>query len=104
MIESIGKEIMSDWRDERLYLETEKRTWSSEKAMRARMLYHLIVKFGPLTRDAIVEDTGIPRSTVYDSLSVLMKAGLVRKTNTRVPNKIGRPVVTFEGGEKTGDK
>ncbi|MEM2109006.1 MAG: helix-turn-helix domain-containing protein [Candidatus Odinarchaeota archaeon] len=55
----------------------------------------LLGKHGPLTRDDMVEFTGIPRTTLYDSLDKLILSGKVEKYVLKV-NKKGRPTVYYE--------
>ncbi|MFW9928304.1 MAG: helix-turn-helix domain-containing protein [Candidatus Thorarchaeota archaeon] len=53
-------------------------------------------EIGPVTRGKLVEKTGIPRSTLYDSLFRLMLKGLVKKYSDKNQNVRGRPQVYFE--------
>lgn len=49
-----------------------------------RKVYQLIKEFGPLTRGDLVERTGFPRTTLYDSLTRLTIRGvIVRFTEPR---------------------
>ena len=51
---------------------------------------------GPITRSELVKITGIPRSTLYDSLFRLILKGMVRKYPNRNTQSRGRPQVLFE--------
>lgn len=42
-------------------------------------LYDIIKLAGPLTRPELVNLTGIPRTTIYDAVEVLIYRGLVEK-------------------------
>ena len=42
-------------------------------------VYQLLQECGPLSRDALVERTGIPRTTVYDALMRLSLRGLITR-------------------------
>jgi predicted transcriptional regulator len=51
---------------------------------------------GPITRSQLVKITGIPRSTLYDSLFRLILKGMVKKYPDRNQQSRGRPQVLFE--------
>lgn len=51
---------------------------------------------GPITRSQLVKVTGIPRSTLYDSLFRLILKGLVKKYPDQSHTSRGRPKVFFE--------
>ena len=53
------------------------------------------LKVKPQTRGTMVELTGIPRSTLHDSLLRLRIKNLVKKYSD-VPTRPGRPKVFFE--------
>jgi len=55
----------------------------------------VLQKFGPVTRSMIVEITGLPRTTLYDSLIRLILKGFVRKF-TEERNQRGRPKVYYQ--------
>ncbi|OLS19036.1 MAG: hypothetical protein HeimC3_47610 [Candidatus Heimdallarchaeota archaeon LC_3] len=57
---------------------------------------NILKKQGPITRGQLVKKTGIPRSTLYDSLFRLMLKGLVKKFPDRTNVSRGRPQVFFE--------
>jgi len=58
-------------------------------------IYNLLRKNRILTRRQLVELLGKPRTTVYDNITPLIKAGLVTKFVRRV-NVVGRPMVFFK--------
>lgn len=60
-----------------------------------RLLFHFLKDHGPITRNELSKKTGIPRSTLYDSLLRLILSGLIVKYSE--DRKIrGRPKVYYE--------
>ena len=59
------------------------------------IVYDMVEKHGPVTRPKLVELTGIPRTTLYDSLIRLMLRGIVRKFEEE-RKKRGRPKVYYQ--------
>lgn len=62
--------------------------------IQAELIYCLDFN-GQMTRSEIVEYTDIPRSTIYDNISILIKMKLVKKF-PRNSRKKGRPAVYFK--------
>lgn len=60
-----------------------------------RFLLNILSEKGPVTRGALVELTNIPRTTLYDVLSKLIRNGKVTKKPLH-NNKRGRPKVLFD--------
>ena len=60
-----------------------------------RLLYDLLAKKSPMTRNELVQATGIARSTIYDALLRMILKKLVR-TFSNKPTSPGRPKVYFE--------
>lgn len=60
-----------------------------------RRVYQLLKKYGPLTRNDLVERTGIPRTTAYDALTRLSIRGLITRF-TQPRQSRGRRRVYFE--------
>lgn len=58
---------------------------------------------GSLTRGDLVRITGIPRSTLYDSLTRLQLLGLVNRFVKKAKRGPGRPLVMFESVFNTGE-
>ncbi|MBD3191729.1 MAG: hypothetical protein GF308_13865 [Candidatus Heimdallarchaeota archaeon] len=58
-------------------------------------LLDILAKKGPVTRGVLVELTNIPRTTLYDVLSKLIRDGKVIKKPFH-NNKRGRPKVLFD--------
>lgn len=58
-------------------------------------ILHILKSTGDMTRNDLVEATGIPRSTLYDALLRLMLKGKVTKYSERI-NGPGRPKVFFK--------
>lgn len=55
-----------------------------------------LLKNGALTRDQMVKALDIPRTTIYDSLKVLIKLGIVVKYPEFKPERNrGRPKILF---------
>ncbi|MHA2232967.1 MAG: helix-turn-helix domain-containing protein [Candidatus Hodarchaeales archaeon] len=68
-------------------------TWSNLTDWK---VYQLVKKLGPLTRGDLVERTGLPQTTLYDSLTRLTIRGvIVRFTEPRQLR--GRCRVFYEG-------
>ncbi len=59
------------------------------------IIIDLLMKHGPLTRNDMVEYTGMPRTTLYDALDKLILSGKVEKYVLKI-NKKGRPTVYYE--------
>ena len=59
-----------------------------------RLLYDLLADEGSMTRNEMVEETGIARSTIYDALLRMIIKKLVRKFSNK-PTGPGRPKVYF---------
>jgi len=58
-------------------------------------LFRLITTKGPITRSELTKETGIPRTTIYDTIVKLMLDEQIRKYS--VPSKKrGRPRVFYE--------
>ena len=60
-----------------------------------RILFEILKSYGPLTRPELVHITGIPRSSIYDSLQRLILKGYV----VQYPEKrshTGRPTSVFD--------
>ncbi|NVM54764.1 MAG: hypothetical protein HWN66_13765 [Candidatus Helarchaeota archaeon] len=58
-------------------------------------LFKLIAKKGPVTRSELTKETGIPRTTIYDTIVKLMLDEQIKKFS--VPSKRrGRPRVFYE--------
>lgn len=56
----------------------------------------LLLKDGPKTRPELVDETEIPRTTIYDGLKRLIVAGVVKKEPIHVAGSgRGRPRVAF---------
>ena len=60
-----------------------------------RVLYEILVSYGPLSRPELVQLTGIARSSIYDSLRRLMFKGFVFK-NFEKRSRTGRPTTLFD--------
>ncbi|MHA1409685.1 MAG: helix-turn-helix domain-containing protein [Candidatus Odinarchaeia archaeon] len=58
-------------------------------------VYNLLKERGALTRSQMVELTGIPRTTLYDTLDKLILQGKVEKYKLKEKKK-GRPTVLYE--------
>jgi len=58
-------------------------------------IVQLLRKHGSLTRGEITTLTGIPRTTVYDTLTNLLLAGIVEKYVQR-DGRRGRPTVYYQ--------
>ena len=58
-------------------------------------VFDVLQKHGPATRSKLVEITGLPRTTLYDSLVRLILKGFVRKFDED-RNKRGRPKVFYQ--------
>jgi len=59
------------------------------------LVFGLLKKHGSVTRSKLVEITGLPRTTLYDSLIRLIIKGFVRKFNED-RNLRGRPKVFYQ--------
>jgi predicted ArsR family transcriptional regulator len=60
----------------------------------------LILEEGPMTRDQMVEKTGIPRTTIYDGLKKLMMRNDVKKYPLYLSERRrGRPKIMFQLAE-----
>lgn len=59
------------------------------------IILELLGMQGPLTRDSIVELTGIPRTTLFDTLDKLILKGKIEKYTLKA-NRKGRPTVFYE--------
>ncbi|HUX98618.1 MAG TPA: hypothetical protein VMV49_03635 [Candidatus Deferrimicrobium sp.] len=58
-------------------------------------LFRLIIDKGPITRSELTKETGIPRTTIYDTIVKLMLDEQIKKFS--VPSKKrGRPRVFYE--------
>lgn len=57
---------------------------------------NILKQQGPITRAQLVKKTGIPRSTLYDSLFRLILKGLAQKYPDKAHTSRGRPQVFFE--------
>jgi predicted ArsR family transcriptional regulator len=58
-------------------------------------LFKIIAKQGPITRSDLTKSTGIPRTTIYDTIVKLMLDEQIRKY--AVPSKRrGRPKIFYE--------
>ncbi len=57
---------------------------------------NILKQQGPITRGQLVKKTGIPRSTLYDSLVRLMLKELVKKFSDSTHVSRGRPQIFFE--------
>ena len=60
-----------------------------------KRVYSLLSHKGPMTRNQLVNETGIPRSTLYDSLNRLKLMGLIEQFSKRVTGP-GRPKIYFQ--------
>ncbi|UCG03159.1 MAG: hypothetical protein JSW11_04050 [Candidatus Heimdallarchaeota archaeon] len=60
-----------------------------------RVLFEILKAYGPLSRPELVQFTGVPRSTIYDSLERLILKGLVAQYSER-KSPVGRPTTIFE--------
>jgi HTH-type transcriptional regulator, sugar sensing transcriptional regulator len=49
--------------------------------------YHTLVKLGRSSARAIAEESGIPRSKVYETLEILEKRGIIKKVTGRNPTE-----------------
>ncbi|MHA1990502.1 MAG: helix-turn-helix domain-containing protein [Candidatus Hodarchaeales archaeon] len=85
------------------YLETSSKVEHSKKTLLPQDMSSLdsnvlsiLKQQGPITRGQLVKKTGIPRSTLYDSLFRLILKGLVRKYPDKSHTARGRPQVYFE--------
>ena len=58
-------------------------------------LMEMLEEQGPMTRHELVENTGKPRTTIYDNLMRLQKYNLVKKF-PRPRNTRGRPSIFFK--------
>ncbi|MHA1341242.1 MAG: helix-turn-helix domain-containing protein [Promethearchaeota archaeon] len=58
-------------------------------------LIETLKKNGPLNRDQLVSILNIPRTTIYDNISELIRLNIVKKF-TRQINSRGRPKVFFK--------
>ncbi len=79
---------------------TEESAYITESTVKSRLdlknvILDLLEKHGALTRSEMVEYTGIPRTTLYDTLDKLILSGKVEKYVLKI-NKKGRPVVYYE--------
>ena len=59
-------------------------------------VYNLLQNKGPTTRSQLSKQTGVARSTLYDSLLRLSLKGMVKKYSDSDHNSRGRPKVYFE--------
>ena len=59
-------------------------------------VYELLQTKGPITRSQLSKQTGVARSTLYDSLLRLSLKGMVKKYSDSDHNSRGRPKVYFE--------
>ncbi|WEU40958.1 MAG: hypothetical protein OdinLCB4_003360 [Candidatus Odinarchaeum yellowstonii] len=66
-----------------------------EKTDLKTTIIELLEKHGPLTRNDMVEYTGLPRTTLYDALDKLILSGKIEKYVLKI-NKKGRPTVYYE--------
>lgn len=57
-------------------------------------LYDIIKLVGPVSRTELVNLTGIPRTTIYDAVEVLIYKGLVEKYSIQTRRK-GRPKIHY---------
>lgn len=85
------------------YLESANKVEHSKKTLMSQDMSSLdsnvlsiLKQQGPITRGQLVKKTGIPRSTLYDSLFRLILKGLVRKYPDKSHTSRGRPQVYFE--------
>ncbi len=60
-----------------------------------RVLFEILKAYGPLSRPELVQLTGVPRSTIYDSLERLILKGLVAQYSER-KSPVGRPTTIFD--------
>ncbi|MHA2051964.1 MAG: helix-turn-helix domain-containing protein [Candidatus Hodarchaeales archaeon] len=60
-----------------------------------RVLFEILKSYGPLSRPELVELTGIPRSSIYDSLKRLMGKGFVVQYSEK-RSYTGRPTTVFD--------
>ena len=60
-----------------------------------RDLFEILVSYGPLSRPELVELTGIPRSSLYDSLQRLVLKGFVAQYKEK-RSYTGRPTTMFD--------
>ena len=60
-----------------------------------RVLFEILKAYGPLSRPELVQLTGVPRSTIYDSLARLILKGLVAQYSER-KSPVGRPTTIFD--------
>ena len=75
---------------------TKKAILSQDMSSLDTSVLNILKKQGPVTRGQLVKKTGIPRSTLYDSLFRLMLKGLVKKFPDKSHTARGRPQVFFE--------
>jgi hypothetical protein len=60
-----------------------------------RVLFEILVSYGPLSRPELVELTGVPRSSIYDSLRrLIFKKFVIKYPERRSPR--GRPTTMFD--------
>ncbi|MFW9906901.1 MAG: helix-turn-helix domain-containing protein [Candidatus Thorarchaeota archaeon] len=60
-----------------------------------RVLFEILKAYGPLSRPELVQLTGVPRSTIYDSLERLILKGLVAQYSEK-KSPVGRPTSIFD--------
>ncbi len=60
-----------------------------------RLVLEILANVGPKTRNELVSETSIARSTLYDSLLRLILKGYVSKSSEK-PQGPGRPKVYFQ--------
>lgn len=60
-----------------------------------RVLFEILVSYGPLSRSELVQLTGKPRTSIYDSLKRLMLKGFVVKQYEK-RSATGRPTTLFD--------
>lgn len=58
-------------------------------------LLEILISYGPCTRSKLVEVTGVPRSSIYDSLRRLEFKGLITKYSDK-KGSTGRPMTFFD--------
>jgi len=59
------------------------------------VLFEILKAYGPLSRPELVELTGVPRSSIYDSLQRLILKGLLLQYSEK-KSRIGRPTTFYD--------
>lgn len=74
-----------------------KQVLESRKSSTLVPILNIVAKHGPLTFEDVIKHSGMPKSTVFDALDVLVDTGIIFKVTKKLenPDKQGRPSITL---------